>query len=247
MHPADNSEKKFMTESGKFIEEIERIRSEYHRRKREIPRDFYSLERPGNLFIYTERLRGAINLLRRHCIFPLREKNILGVGCGSGNWLVDFESLGAERQHLHGIDLDKEYIEKAKGKIPQADLRVGSAAQLPWPDRSFDIVLQSTLFTSILDPDLKKAVAQEMTRVVKNTGVILWYDFFCNNPWNPNVRGITKKELKELFPNFSITLNKITLAAPLARWLAPKSRLACYLLEQMKLFNTHYLAILRVP
>ena len=134
---------------------------------------------------------------------------------------------------MHGIDLDEERIQKAKERIPQADLQIGNAAELPWLDQSFDIVLQSTLFTSILDPHLKKTAAEEMRRVVKRSGMILWYDFFCDNPWNPNVRGISKRELKTLFPDFLITFQRITLAAPLARRLAPKSWLICYLLEQM--------------
>src|SRR3989440_8774150 len=41
---------------------------------------------------------------------------------------------------------------------------------------SFDVVMQVTVFTSILDPDLKRRVALEMLRVVKQDGLILWYE-----------------------------------------------------------------------
>ena len=36
---------------------------------------------------------------------------------------------------------------------------------------------------------MKQAVAEEMLRVLKPQGLILWYDYHVNNPWNKDVRG----------------------------------------------------------
>jgi len=69
---------------------------------------------------------------------------------------------------------------------------------LIWEDASFDVVTQFTVFSSILDPDLKEQVAQEMIRVTKPGGYILWFDFFVNNPFNHDVRGIGKREIRGL-------------------------------------------------
>jgi hypothetical protein len=91
---------------------------------------------------------------------------------------------------------------------------------------------------------MKRNIAKEMLRVLKNHGIILWYDFIYNNPKNPDVRGVKKKEIYELFPSV-IYLNRITLAPPITRLLAPYSYLACYLLEKVKIFNTHYLGIIK--
>jgi hypothetical protein len=92
---------------------------------------------------------------------------------------------------------------------------------------------------------MKRNIAKEMLRVLKNDGIILWYDFIYNNPKNPDVKGIGKKEIISLFPNCKFDFNKITLAPPIARFIAPHSYLVCYLLEKLKIFNTHYLVVIK--
>ena len=59
---------------------------------------------------------------------------VLDVGCGTGELLA---RLAAKypKAALAGIDPVPEMLAKAKGKLPaQADLRVGWANQLPWPE-----------------------------------------------------------------------------------------------------------------
>ena len=75
--------------------------------------------------------------------------------------------------------------------------------------------------------------------------IILWYDYHMNNPNNPDVKGVKKKEIYELFPNCIIHLKRINLAPPIARAIAPYSLLLCYLLEKLKVFNTHYIGVKR--
>jgi SAM-dependent methyltransferase len=69
-----------------------------------------------------------------------------------------------------------ERIEAARSRFPTADLRVGSAHELPYPHASFDLVCQMTLFSSVVDPGLRAAIAVEMLRVVRPGGLIVWYD-----------------------------------------------------------------------
>jgi SAM-dependent methyltransferase len=120
-----------------------------------------------------------------------------------------------------------------------------NAAYLPFGAASFDLVLQSMLFTSILDETMKRAVAGELLRVLKPQGLILWYDYHANNPWNPDVKGVKKPEIQALFPGCRIKLQSITLAPPLSRALAPYSFLLCFLLEKIRILNTHYLGCIR--
>ncbi len=225
--------------------EIDRIKAEYERRRKEIPKDFYSLEHSGNLFIYLDRVRKVIEALKRELFSPLAGKEILEIGYGTGDWIVDFARWGAESKKLHGVELDEVRAQKAQKRIPSADLRVGEASKLPWPDNYFDLVLQSTVFTSILNDSFKRAIAKEMLRVLKPEGFILWYDFRFNNPNNPNVRGIEMNEIRSLFPDCHFQFQKITLAPPIARWLAPYSWLACYLLEKISFLRTHYLVVIK--
>jgi ubiquinone/menaquinone biosynthesis C-methylase UbiE len=224
--------------------ELERVRREYNRRDKEIPADFYELSRPANLFCYQGQQRSLLCALIRHGLIPLESKRILDVGCGQGQWLGNFETLHAVRENLCGIELDEGRAAAAQKRFPGADIRSGDASHLPWADESFDIVSQSTVFTSILDPTMRSAVATEMLRVLKPRGIILWYDFLFNNPRNPNVRGVGNRDIRQLFPGCSVRLRRITLAPPLARRIVPVSWPLARAIEQLRLLNTHYLGVI---
>src|SRR4051794_2258268 len=129
-------------------------------------------------------------VLVQHEMFPLYGRSVADVGCGYGQWLVECLHWGANVGSLYGIDLDEARIKYAQKSIGLTNVHTGDASRLPWPDNAFDLVTQFTLFTSILDIELKRKIAQEMLRIVKQDGLILWYDFRYNNPRNPNVRGV---------------------------------------------------------
>jgi ubiquinone/menaquinone biosynthesis C-methylase UbiE len=60
-----------------------------------------------------------------------------------------------------------------------------SAPALSFLDKTFDLVVQSAVFNSILDFEMKQQIASEMLRVLKDDGLILWYDYHVNNLRNP--------------------------------------------------------------
>jgi ubiquinone/menaquinone biosynthesis C-methylase UbiE len=193
-----------------------------------------------------QRERRLLALLRRYDYENLESKKILEVGCGTGHWLCDFVKWGARPENVTGIDLLAERVSRARSMCPRAvRIECASAAELPFSDERFDLVLQATVFTSILEQDLKRRVAAEMMRVVKPEGFILWYDYHVNNPWNNDVRGVKRPEIYQLFPNCRIKLKRITLLPPLARLVAPYSYLTCYLLEKFSPLCTHYLGVIR--
>jgi len=97
----------------------------------------------------------------------------------------------------------------------------------------------------MLDFTLKQKVAAEMLRVLRPTGIVLWYDFRVNNPRNPDVRGIKRAEIEKLFPVCRIDLEVTTLLPPLVRALARYSWLSCYMLSALPWMCTHYLGTIR--
>jgi ubiquinone/menaquinone biosynthesis C-methylase UbiE len=221
-----------------------RIRAAYAKREEADAR--YSWFSPGYQFMMQQRERQILALLQRCGFAALESKKILEVGCGSGQWLSDFIKWGARPENITGIDLLADRASKARKLCPSAvRIECASAAELPFADGTFDLVLQSTVFTSILDPGLKRRVAAEMIRVVKPEGFILWYDYHVNNPWNHDVRGVKRQEIAQLFPGCRIELERITLLPPLARVLARYSYLGCHLLEKLPLLCTHYLGVIR--
>src|SRR6266581_6932652 len=221
-----------------------RIRAVYAKRLRNDAR--YSWLNPGHLFIMQELEHRLLILLQRYGFTLLDTYKILEIGCGTGYWLREFVKWGVRPENITGIDLLSDRVTQAKKLCPEAvQVQCGSAAELALPSDTFDLVLQSTVFTLVLDSNLKQQMASEMLRVVKSDGLILWYDYHVNNPWNPDVRGIKRREIDQLFPGCLIQLQRITLAPPLARLLAPYSWLACYLLGKVPWLCTHYLGVVR--
>ncbi|MCF6237743.1 MAG: methyltransferase domain-containing protein [Candidatus Marinimicrobia bacterium] len=131
------------------------------------------------------------------------------------------EVIEQEQPDTVCIELDEKRAKVAEERIIGADIRAGNGAALPWEDDSFDIVFQSTVFTSILDDETKQKVADEMKRVCKADGFILWYDFAYNSPKNPDVKGVTKCEIRKLFKDWNCEIRKVTLAPPIARRTVP--------------------------
>lgn len=225
--------------------EVARIKDAYERRRQAVPSDRYSLLNTAHRYMIQMRDNCILDAIKKHLSGSLEDTRILDVGCGSGGELRNIIRYGAMPENLHGIDLLPDRIETALRISPNIDFRCGSAEAIPYPNDMFDIVMQFTVFTSVLDMNMKKKIASEMLRVLKPQGLILWYDYHMDNPKNPDVRGVKKKEIHELFPDCDITLKRITLAPPLTRIIAPYSWLLCYLLEKLKVLNTHYLGVIK--
>ncbi len=224
--------------------EESRVLAAYARRPKNDAR--YSWSSPTHVYHAQERERQALRLLSRHGVMPLATRKILEVGCGSGSWLRQFVRWGAAPENLCGLELRPEALALAQRACPSAvRLQRGTATSLPFGDEAFDLVVQSTVFTSVLDPAAKQSIAGEMLRVLRQDGLILWYDFLFDNPRNPDVRGVGKREIRTLFSGCSIEFRRITLAPPLARRLAPRSWLASYILGRIPWLCTHYLAAIR--
>jgi len=218
-----------------------RLRAVYEKRERSIPEDFYSLLKPANLLPSQELERKLASLLARDQGLPLRKKRVLEVGCGYGILLQLFLRLGAKPENLVGVDLLDDRILAARKLLPStSSLICGNAEDLGFADASFDIVLQSMLFSSILDRDTRKHIAAEMLRLLAPNGFILWHDFFLDNPSNPDVKGMRKRDVAECFPNCRLALVKTTLAPPIARCIPGGSPLVYCLLASIPFLRSHY-------
>lgn len=223
--------------------EESRIREAYARRR---PNPRYSWFNPGHLFMAQEEERRILGLLSKRGYTALDKLHILEIGCGTGHWLREFIKWGMSPANIVGVDLLSGHIARAKELCPESvQFECGNAAKLNFPDSTFDIVFQATVFTSIMDAELKKQVASEMVRVVKNGGLIVWYDYFLNNPSNRDVRGVRKSEIKQLFEGCEIDLQRMTLAPPIVRRVAPHSWLLCHLLQKVPWLCAFYLGAIQ--
>ena len=227
------------------MSDLDRLKDYYARQMNEERSNrLYSLARPHSLFFHQGRQQKLIKLLDKHGLFPLRDARVLEMGCADGDALKDFLHYGVAAKNLHGIDIRHNAVERLYQQIPSVRVACASGKHLPYSDSSFDIVMQFTAFSSMLDDDLRREVAQEMQRVCRPEGIIIWYDFWIN-PTNRNVEGIGKRKVLEYFDGWQAQVQRITLAPPIARRIAPISITLCRILEKFQVLNTHYLVVLR--
>lgn len=226
--------------------ESARLEAAYRRRRAEDGAPA-RLRSPGDLFILQERERHLAATLRASYPQGLGTLDILDFGCGSGWDVLELLGLGARPERIAGVDLLGSRLTRARRMLPATALSRADGSRLPFRDASFDLILQYTVFSSILDPVLRRRVAEELGRVLRAGGSLLWYDLRANNPRNPDVRRIGRRELARLFPGWHMEARSLTLAPPLARRLAPISWLAAAAAGQLPFLRTHLFARLRKP
>lgn len=105
--------------------------------------------------------------------------SILDVGCGTGTMALlakgDYPTID-----MHGIDAGEEMIAFAQQKATRQgidiDFRLGLAQELPYPDASFEVVMNS-LMMHHLPHEVKDQAVAEMYRVLKPGGRLLIVEF----------------------------------------------------------------------
>jgi len=210
--------------------------------------DRYSFLQPDVWQSVQERQRAMLRLFRRLGWQRLDDKRVLEVGCGAGGNLLELLRLGFAPDRVAGIELLPERLAQARAVLPAAvSLQAGDACELDLPSASRDIVLQSTVFSSLLDDAFQQRLAEAMWRWVAPGGGVLWYDFTVDNPRNPDVRGVPLARLRALFPQARLQATRVTLAPPLARAACRLSPALYPVLNRLPLLRTHVLAWLAKP
>lgn len=230
----------------KIPDEPQAIRERYARRPMSDGR--YSFLRPDVCLGVQERQRVMLQLLCQHGVSNLADMRLLEVGCGTGGNLLEFLRMGCSPEHLAGVELLPDRHAQAGHVLPAAlHLYLGDALLADVPPASQDVVLVSTVFSSVLDTAFQQKLADALWRWVRPGGAVLWYDFTFNNPNNPDVCGVPLHRVKELFPQARITTRRVTLAPPLARRLAPIHPALYTLFNSMPWLRTHILCWIAKP
>jgi ubiquinone/menaquinone biosynthesis C-methylase UbiE len=88
----------------------------------------------------------------------------LDVGCGPGAALEHAAAKGAQ---VAGVDPSPSMVDRAFKRVPKADVRVGSAEELPFPDNHFTVVANVASFHHWANRD---AGLREILRVLAPGG-----------------------------------------------------------------------------
>lgn len=225
--------------------ELRRVAGRYARRD---GLDRYSIFQPDVWQSLQERQRALLRLLQRQGLTDVAGLRLMEVGCGAGGNLLELLRLGFAPAHLAGVELLPQRLAQARACLPAAvALHAGDASVLPVPAASLDIVLQSTVFSSLLDDAFQQRLADAMWRWLRPGGGVLWYDFTVDNPRNPDVRGVPLARLRRLFPQGQVQARRVTLAPPLARQLCRLHPGLYPLANALPLLRTHVLAWVGKP
>ncbi|MCA8960648.1 MAG: class I SAM-dependent methyltransferase [Planctomycetes bacterium] len=208
--------------------------------------EYFGYEDAAHVQRQQQRARWTLKLLDRHRCRPLED--VLDVGCGRGDGLVDFVRWGAEPRRLAGIDLRADVIGAARRRVTEADLRVGCGSELPFDDATFQVVQLSTVLSSVLEPELRRAMVREAWRVTRPGGGLLIYDTRRANPRNPDVAPVRAAEVTEWFPDVRPEIRTLTFLPHRARRMPPAFLEWGYtVLATVPFWRTHLLAWIGRP
>lgn len=216
----------------------DQLSSDYER----IMSDGYSsrwqLTNPGNRAMLDEREALLAELTGS---LPQRALRVLDLGCGNltilpGSLVIDVR-IGVDL--LFGRLSELRTREETPTPTVNAD-----GAMLPFADATFDVVVMSTMMTSVLDDGVRRAVASEVERVLRAGGSLLWYDLRMPNPRNPATRAIGKAELRRLFPNLHGEIRSLTVVPVVARRLGSLTPQLYAMLRRVPFMRAHLAACL---
>jgi ubiquinone/menaquinone biosynthesis C-methylase UbiE len=163
--------------SRRYAEETANARAFTERGDRYITRIARAYDRAVPLMPFWRRWLSA-------ALPHLRGPRVLEVSFGTG-WLL---TQYADRFEAHGVDLNQKMLQIATRNLQRrgltAQLQLANVEALPYPDETFDTVLNTMAFTGY--PDATTAMGQ-LSRVLKADGELVMIDL--NYPHDDNRAG----------------------------------------------------------
>ena len=227
--------------------EQERIRSVYSDWLRPGRTNLYAWHRPDIMQQADTRRRLAGNMLADAFGSDLSKLRAVDVGCGSGAYLRQLIDWGADPARLTGTEYQEARLAQARER---------TAAGVHWhlgdldvvPDGSVDLISANTVFSSILNPLVRTALAADMWRALAPGGWVQLFDFRYNNPNNVHVRRVGRTELLQWWTATQCRYQTLLLAPPISRALAHAPRLLVETLEAVAPpLRSHFIYMAQKP
>lgn len=137
---------------------------------KQFSRDFFDGDRRCGYggYKYDGRWRTVVKLIKNFYHLP-DNAAILDIGCAKGFMLHDFKELMPQAT-VAGIDVSEYAIENAMASV-KPFLKIASAEKLPYPDKSFDLVISINSIHNLSLERLKISL-REIQRVCRGNSYI---------------------------------------------------------------------------
>ncbi|HWF37535.1 MAG TPA: class I SAM-dependent methyltransferase [Candidatus Acidoferrales bacterium] len=109
------------------------------------------------------------------------DAQVLEVAPGPGYFAIELAKLG--KHHITGLDISKTFVEIARKNAQkegvQVDFQQGNASQIPFGDKTFDLIVCRAAFKNFSEP---VEALKEMRRVLKPGGKAVIIDLGRDTP-----------------------------------------------------------------
>ncbi|MDP8298561.1 MAG: methyltransferase domain-containing protein [Candidatus Tantalella remota] len=124
-----------------------------------------------------------------------RDIKILEVGSNIGNQLLLLQKMGFK--NLYGIEINPTAVEKAKERTKGVNLIQGSAFDIPFKDKYFDMVFTAGVLIHISPADIQKALKE----IYRCSSKYIWgYEYYSDKHEEIGYRGSGEMMWKGDFP-----------------------------------------------
>jgi ubiquinone/menaquinone biosynthesis C-methylase UbiE len=121
-----------------------------------------------------------------------------------------------EASRLHGAEALEGRAAAAERRVPEAQVRVADARELPYESGRFELVALITVVSSMPGRTDVAAALREARRVTSPGGIVLCYEPRLPNPVNPKTRLVSRRELEAALGPVTAE-RRLTGLPPLAR------------------------------
>ncbi|MFA5309424.1 MAG: methyltransferase domain-containing protein [Dehalococcoidales bacterium] len=127
----------------------------------------------------------------------IRAGKVLDIGTGSGRLAIELAKTKGNEYEITGLDVSQDMLARAKENAKAAGMNgkitfiKGNGAALPFPDKSFDLVVSYASLHHWANPE---QVFAEARRVVKEGGAVIIRDnrrVYGNPFWEVFIRGLS--------------------------------------------------------
>lgn len=125
------------------------------------------------------------------CLEQLFITKVLDVGCGSGLFA---EAFALRNLNVTGIDKNPRMVKTAADMVLNAQFQEGTAEQLPFPDRSFDLVFLGHL---LHESDAPLLALKEACRVATSRIAVLEWPYREENTGPPLAHRLSHDTIKK--------------------------------------------------